>query len=112
MKLRIADVEVAWITLPLPVPRGLSGGPITHSTDLVVRITTEDGLRGIGEGRGASLPVMAAVAYEGLRPLLLGQDAAGTQALWTRMHQALCGTTGGGESVRRAANWDRRAILS
>ena len=80
MRLRIVDLEVAWISLPLPVPRGLSGGPITHSTDMVVRITTDDGLRGIGEGRGASLPVMAAIAHEALRPLLLGRDASATQA--------------------------------
>jgi L-alanine-DL-glutamate epimerase-like enolase superfamily enzyme len=109
MGLRIVDVEVAWITLPLPVPRGLSGGPISHSTDLVVRITTDDGLRGIGEGRGASLPVMAEVAREALTPLLLGQDAAATQALWTRMHRPLLGPDAGSGFPSR---WDRRAILS
>lgn len=109
MGLRITDVEVAWISLPLPVPRGLSGGPITHSTDLVVRITTEDDVRGIGEGRGASLRVMAAVAHEALRPLLLGQDAAATQSLWTRMHRALLGPEA---AVQRAPDWDRRAVLS
>lgn len=106
MALRIVDLEVAWITLPLPVARGLSGGPISQSTDMVVRITTDDGLRGIGEGRGASLPVMAGIAHEALRPLLLGQDAASTQALWTRMHQALLGpdaTTSTGRPERRAA---------
>jgi L-alanine-DL-glutamate epimerase-like enolase superfamily enzyme len=109
MALRIIDVEVAWIELPLPVPRGLSGGPITHSTDLVVRITTDDGLRGIGEGRGAALPVMARIAHDALRPLLLDQDAAGTQELWTRMHQALLDPEGAG---KRPADWNRRAILS
>jgi L-alanine-DL-glutamate epimerase-like enolase superfamily enzyme len=109
MGMRIVDVEVAWISLPLPVPRGLSGGPITHSTDLLIRVTTDDGARGIGEGRGGSLPVMATIAHEVLRPLLLEQDAAATQALWTRMHRALLGPDGG---VKRDATWNRRSILS
>jgi L-alanine-DL-glutamate epimerase-like enolase superfamily enzyme len=87
---------------------GPVGGPITHSTDMVVRITTDDGLRGIGEGRGASLPVVAEVAHEALWPLLLGQDAAATQALWTRMHQALLSPDAAADVMR----WDRRTILS
>jgi L-alanine-DL-glutamate epimerase-like enolase superfamily enzyme len=107
--MRIVDVEVGWMSLPLPVPRGLSGGPITHSTDLVVRVTTDSGARGIGEGRGGSLPVMAAVAHEALRPVLLGQDAAATQWLWTRMHAALLGPDA---PAGRDPGWDRRSILS
>ncbi len=72
-ELKIADVEVAWTQLPLPIGRGLSGGPITSSTDLVCRVTTSDGSEGIGEARGAPLPLMAEVVDQGLRPLLLGQ---------------------------------------
>ncbi len=105
--MRIADVEVAWIQLPLPVARGLSGGPITASTDLVCRVTTEDGLRGIGEARGAPLPVMAEIIDQVLRPLLTGQDAATTHSLWTAMEEALFG----GAQPALPAAWDRRARL-
>ncbi|HEX2034470.1 MAG TPA: mandelate racemase/muconate lactonizing enzyme family protein [Chloroflexota bacterium] len=108
--MKIADVEVAWIQLPLPVGRGLSGGPITSSTDLVCRVTTADGVRGIGEARGGSLPVMAEIVHQALRPLLIGQDAAATQYLWTRMEQAVGGQDAqGGPSWPPA--WDRRARL-
>ena len=106
--MKIADVEVAWIQLPLPIGRGLSGGPITSSTDLVCRITTSDGVRGIGEARGAPLPLMAEVVNEGLRPLMMGEDAAATQHLRTKIDRALldAGTQG-----VRPATWTRNAVL-
>lgn len=105
--LKIVDVEVAWIQLPLPAGRGLSGGPITSSTDLVCRVTTDDGIRGIGEARGAPLPAMAAVVSEGLRPLILGERASATQHLWTKVERALMGDTASG----RPATWTRNALL-
>ena len=105
--MKIADVEVAWIQLPLPIGRGLSGGPITSSTDLVCRITTDDGIRGIGEARGAPLALMAEVVNEGLRPLLLGEDAAGTQYLRTKIDTTLFDSN----SVARRSTWTRNALL-
>jgi L-alanine-DL-glutamate epimerase-like enolase superfamily enzyme len=105
--LQITDVEVAWIQLPLPIGRGLSGGPITASTDLVCRITTSDGARGIGEARGAPLPVMAEIVDQGLRPLLVGEDAAATQYLWSKVEEALFGD----DHPTRPAAWQRRALL-
>jgi L-alanine-DL-glutamate epimerase-like enolase superfamily enzyme len=105
--MKITDVEVAWIQLPLPIGRGLSGGPITASTDLVCRITTSDGLRGIGEARGAPLPVMAEIVDQGLRPLLVGEDGAATQYLWTKVEQALFGE----DHPTRPASWNRKALL-
>lgn len=105
--MRIADIEVAWIELPLPLPRGLSGGPISMSSDLVCRVTTSDGDRGIGEARGAPLPVMAEIIDQGLRPLLLGEDAAATQYLWTKVEEALFGES----HPTRPSTWQRRALL-
>lgn len=105
--MKIEDVEVAWIQLPLPTGRGLSGGPITSSTDLLCRITTVDGIRGIGEARGASLPVMAEVVNEALRPLLLGEEAAATQFLWTKVEGALFDN----DHPMRPASWERKALL-
>jgi L-talarate/galactarate dehydratase len=104
---KIADVEVAWIQLPLAEGRGLSGGPITHSTDVICRVTTTDGVEGIGEARGAPLPMIAAAIDEVLRPLLLGQDAAATQNLWTTMARALLNEDG----APRHTAWTRHAAL-
>jgi L-alanine-DL-glutamate epimerase-like enolase superfamily enzyme len=104
---RISDVEVAWVQMPLPAGRGLSGGPITSSTDLVCRITTADGVRGIGEARGAPLPLMAQIVDQGLRPLLLGQDASGTQHLRSEIERALLDP----RTARRPESWTPYAIL-
>jgi L-alanine-DL-glutamate epimerase-like enolase superfamily enzyme len=106
--LEIVEVEVAWIQLPLPIGRGLSGGPITSSTDLVCRVTTSDGIRGIGEARGAPLPLMAEVVNEGIRPLLLDENAAGTQYLRTKIDRALLAAD---TQASRRSTWTRSAVL-
>jgi L-alanine-DL-glutamate epimerase-like enolase superfamily enzyme len=106
--MKVTDVEVAWIQLPLPVGRGLSGGPITHSTDVVCRVSTADGVRGIGEARGGSLPAIAAIVDDVLRPLLVGEDASGTQYLRTKAEQALFGDGAAG----LPATWTRNAKLA
>src|SRR5688500_19445305 len=105
--MKIAEIEVAWIQLPLAAGRGLSGGPITSSTDLICRVTTTDGVRGIGEARGAPLPLMAEVVNEGLRPLLLGEDAAATQHLRRKIDLALFDPAGDA----RRQSWTRNTLL-
>lgn len=106
--MKITDIEVAWIQLPLPIGRGLSGGPITSSTDLVCRVTTSDGIRGIGEARGAPLPLIAEVVNEGLRPLLLGEHAGGTQHLRTKIDRALLDPT---SPASKPTTWTPNAVL-
>lgn len=103
----ITSVESAWIQLPLKAPRGLSGGPITASTDAVCRVTTTDGVEGIGEARGSDLSVICQIVDEVLRPLLLGLDESEVEALWSRMHHALLGP-----GVLRPARWTYRAVLA
>ncbi len=87
--MKIETVEVAYAAIPLPKGRGLSGGPITHSTDLVCRITTTDGVWGIGETRGSPLSDTARLLAEALAPMLLGEHAMETEYLWQKMHAAL-----------------------
>ncbi len=87
----IDRIEIAWIRMPLPEGRGLSGGPITHSSDAVCRITTAGGLQGIGEARGGPLDEVCAVIDTALRPVLMGRHAAETTDLWHAMHDALLG---------------------
>ena len=103
----IASVESAWIRLPLAIPRGLSRGPITASTDAVCRVTTSDGVEGIGEARGSDLSIICQIADEALRPLLIGQEESGIERLWQRMHSALLGP-----GVLRPAKWTLRAVLA
>lgn len=87
----ITNVETAWVSLPLPKPRGLSTGPITHSTDAVCRITTAGGLQGIGEARGGPLDEICRIIDTVFRPQLIGQHAAEGARLWRQMHELLLG---------------------
>lgn len=55
----------------------------------VVRIEADDGTIGIGESYGLPSPeVPAAVIRTILAPLIVGQDALATTAIWERMYQA------------------------
>jgi L-alanine-DL-glutamate epimerase-like enolase superfamily enzyme len=55
---KITDVETSWVRIESPEPQGLLGGCMRYSADGLCRITTDDGIRGIGEGRGAALEEM------------------------------------------------------
>ena len=104
--MKIAEVETAWIRMPLPRSRGLSGGPITHSTDAVCRITTAGGLQGVGEARGGPLEEICRIIDTVFRPALLGAHAAETQVLWRTMHDLLLGPQAPEHS------WRRRTVLA
>ncbi|MEM7566754.1 MAG: mandelate racemase/muconate lactonizing enzyme family protein [Pseudomonadota bacterium] len=97
--------ETAWSA------SGLSGAGTRHWC--FVRITAEDGTRGIGEGSG--WPRLVHAACEELAPLLVGEDATGIERLWQKMHLAqmghgMTGTPGGGAlSALETALWDLNA---
>jgi len=77
--------------MPLPKPRGLSGGLITHSTDALCRITTAGGLQGIGEARGGPLEQICEIIDTVFKPRLIGRHAAETERLWRGMRELLLG---------------------
>ena len=79
----IEKVEVAYVMIECEEPQGLSGGPMTHSTDGLCRITTNDGVRGIGLGRGAPLDKICKVIHEVFKPLLVGENPMMTRE-WLR----------------------------
>ena len=62
--MKIVRVETAYVQMKCAIPQGLSGGPMTHSTDGLCRITTSEGVRGIGLGRGASLEQICKLIHE------------------------------------------------
>ena len=84
--MKIVKVETAWIAMPMSPPQGLSIMDMKESTDAVVRITTDEGLRGIGEARGAPLTEICKIIAEEYTPLLLGEDPRATQFLWDKMY--------------------------
>lgn len=98
--MKIIDVETAWISMSLPKPRGLSGGPIRSSTDAVCRITTDDGIYGIGESRGGPLDQICEVIDTALKPMLLQQNPVETEYLWQKIYQVLLG-----KEVQKPTDW-------
>jgi len=92
--MKIDRVETAWIEIDCPEPQGLSGSDITRSTDALCRITTSDGLRGIGEGRGAPLAEICSIMHELFTPLLVGENALHTRYLWEKLFQATLDSKG------------------
>ncbi len=107
MSVKITDIETALIQMPLPRPRGLSGGPIRASTDAVCRITTDDGIRGIGESRGGPLDQICEIIDTALKPILFGQNPTETEYLWQKMYGSLFD-----ESAGKPKNWAHRTMLA
>ena len=86
--MKIKKVETAWLSIESPVPQGLSSGYMTHSADALCRITTDDGIQGVGEGRGAPLAEICEIVHRLFTPLLVHENPLHTQYLWDRLYQS------------------------
>lgn len=86
--MKIRDIECVMLSyVPEVKPiDGLSG--IASRDVFLVKVRTDDGCEGIGEGFAlGSLRSLAAVVDETLKPLLLGQDPRDIQRLWQVMYR-------------------------
>ncbi len=92
--MKIKRVETAYVMMKCEIPQGLSGGPMTHSTDGLCRITTSDGIHGIGLGRGAPLDQICKLIKEVFAPLLPGENALHTQYLWDKLYNEVVDASG------------------
>ena len=104
--MKIAAIETFDLTCPLERPFGWSQGWLDQRSTTLVKVTTDDGLVGWGEGAAASL-------IDGLlAPLLIGQDPMDRTGLWERMFHALyngnnaVGLAGSALSALDIAIWD------
>lgn len=97
--------ETAWSA------QGMSAAGSRHWC--FIRIETEDGLTGVGEGSG--WPKLVAAAIDDLSPLLVGEDARHIDKLWhklfiAQMGHGQTGTVGAGAlSAIDIALWDLNA---
>lgn len=76
-----------------------------------VRITTDTGLRGVGESTAFAFPLAVVAVVDALRPALIGADALETSHIWQRLYRALGWrgiTLGGAISAIDQALWDIR----
>ncbi len=102
--MKIKRIETAWLCIKSPVPQGLSNGYMTHSADAVCRITTDDGVQGVGEGRGAPLPEICEIVHELFTPLLEDENPLHTQYLWDKLHNSTLDENGGMKKGLRSAS--------
>ena len=104
--MKIATIETFDLTCPLGRPFGWSQGRIEQRNTTLVKITTDDGLTGWGEGAASDL------INNLLAPLIIGQDPIDRNGLWERMFHALyngnnaVGLAGSAVSALDIALWD------
>ena len=104
--MKIAAIETFDLVCPLELPFGWSQGWLDQRSTTLVKVTTDDGLVGWGEGAASSI-------IDGLlAPLLIGQDPMDRTGLWERMFHALyngnnaVGLAGSALSALDIALWD------
>lgn len=104
--MKIASVETFDLRCDIEPSFGWSQGWVDQRATTLVKITTEDGLVGWGEGAAASL------IDELLAPLIIGGDPMQRAGLWERMFHALynanifVGLAGSALSAIDIALWD------
>jgi len=71
---RISKIETFEARVPLPAPLAVGSAKITHRTYSIVKITTTDGLVGIGYCYSRGLPIAKLIA-DAMAPVALNQTA-------------------------------------
>lgn len=97
--MKILDLETTRLTVPLDEPIVTSFGSMESRSSLLIRISTDEGLVGLGEA-WANFPSWGAedkalIINRGIKPLLLGKNPLAVNALWELMHHALMVPCGG-----------------
>lgn len=107
--MRITSIETYLLECPLERPFGWSQGWTTTRATGLVKLVTDAGVIGWGEGLSAPADAVVGALFA---PLLLGQDPLQRNALWQRMFHALynanqaVGIGGSAISAVDIALWD------
>ena len=107
--MKIASIETFHLSSPLERPFGWSQGWIGHRSVGLVKVTTDDGIVGWGEGCGGAA---AAVVEDDFAPALIGQDPINRIGLWQKMFSMqynaniAVGMAGSAISAVDTALWD------
>lgn len=94
--MRITEIHLHPLTVPLIEPFVISFGPITHARNVVVRVHTEDGL--VGTGEASPFPTLVGETQEtalaigrDLAKLWIGEDALALHERLTQIERAVPG---------------------
>ncbi len=84
--MQITSIETYQLQCPLERPFGWSQGWTESRSTALVKIVTDAGI--VGWGEGASRPA-AAIIHDIFAPLLIGQDPRNRLGIWQQMYHAL-----------------------
>jgi L-alanine-DL-glutamate epimerase-like enolase superfamily enzyme len=92
--MRITEIQLHPLTVPLKEPFVISFGPITHARNVVVRILTDTGLTGVGEA--SPFPTLVGETQEtamamgsDLARLIVGEDALAIEDRLAQLDRAV-----------------------
>jgi L-alanine-DL-glutamate epimerase-like enolase superfamily enzyme len=80
-------VQTTAVRVPLREPLKWTGGIRTSASGLIVELHTDEGVVGIGEAPGPSLPAIQAIVERELAQFLVGQDPLRTEWLVHRLEE-------------------------
>jgi len=83
--MKITGIEVTAIRQKLEEEFWTSTGPITHVSEIMVEMHTDDGITGIGEAKTAAPDRIGRVVLDGLAARLVREDPLETDRLWEKM---------------------------
>jgi len=87
MPLRVTSVKTTAVRVPLVEPLKWSGGIRESASGLVVEVETDEGIVGVGEAPGPTLPAIQAVIDRELTQFVVGEDPLRTEWLLHRMEE-------------------------
>ena len=85
--LRVTSVKTTAVRVPLVEPLKWSGGIRESASGLIVEIATDEGIVGIGEAPGPTLPAIQAIIDRELTQFVVGEDPLRIEWLLHRMEE-------------------------
>ena len=85
--MKITDVITQRVRIPLVYPVKWSGGTRHSAPAMIVQIKTDEGIIGLGECVGPTIPTVETILEHELKQFLIGQDPLRTEWLVRRMEE-------------------------
>ena len=85
--MKITDVKTTRVRIPLKYPVKWSGGTRYSAPAMIIRLITDEGVVGIGECVGPTIPTVEAIVEHEYRQFLIGQDPMKTELMVRRMEE-------------------------
>lgn len=85
--MKITELTTARVRIPLKYPVKWSGGTRYSAPAMIVQLKTDEGIVGIGECVGPSIPTVEAIVEHEFRQFLISRDPMKTEFLVRRMEE-------------------------